>query len=87
MRNDSTAKTVQEMYEEFSYSDELKFVFWDEYLNVGKNKLNYVYEGAAVDVELIEVPTIGLGLCHVIQLKNVSNWIFDKRCLFCLNGL
>ena len=77
MRNDSTAKTVQEMYEEFSYSDELKFVFWDEYLNVGKNKLNYVYEGAAVDVELIEVPTIGLGLCHVIQLKNVSSW--DKK--------
>lgn len=67
-------KTVQEMYEEFSYSDELKFVFWDEYLTVGKNKLKYVYEGAAVDVELIEVPTIGLGLCHVIQLKNVSSW-------------
>ena len=66
------SKTVQEMFEEFTYSNDLTFVYEGVDLVSGKNEVEKHY--ANIQIELKEIPTVSFGTCYLIRVKNISGW-------------
>jgi hypothetical protein len=66
-------ESMKFLYEKFSYSEDLQFVFWMDKLTLGINQVKYL-KNVTIEVELKKVPTIGLGLCHLIQFKSFGDW-------------
>ena len=66
-------ESMKSLYEKFSYSEDLQFVFWMDKLTLGINQVKYL-KNVTIEVELKKVPTIGLGLCHLIQFKSFGDW-------------
>ena len=55
-------RTVQEVWDEFTYSKDFNIIYDGVDLHLGTNKIN----DTLVDVEFKIVPTLGLGACYVM---------------------
>lgn len=65
-------KTVRRLFEDFSYDDDLEFIFIGKILKHGDNE--FKYKKMIINVELIKIRTEYDGTCYVVQPRNVKNW-------------
>ena len=65
--------TVQDLFEEFTYTNDLIFADAERNLIQGKNEMS-LYGEEVIEIDLKKLPTVSLGTCHLIHFRNVMNW-------------
>ena len=63
---------VRYLFEAFSYADDFNFKTLGITLNEGDNLLEF--DDAKLSIALKKVRTTHMGVCHVMQSRNVQNW-------------
>ena len=65
-------KTVRNLFEDFTYANDLEFRGFGNLLKEGDNEFK-IYD-MIVNLELKKIITPFDGICHVIQARNIQNW-------------